>query len=99
MWRPLRGPVKESPLALLDVKTTQKDDYMSARCIFETRFAFDYILKYNSGMSCPSVHDICGGSSGGSCKNLTQTVHDLSGLQVSDFCIKLGFYYASCAWN
>ena len=50
VWRPLWGPVKESPLALLDVETTSKKDYMSLRAIFETRFAFDYVLTYSPGM-------------------------------------------------
>ncbi|KAK9805395.1 hypothetical protein WJX73_010916 [Symbiochloris irregularis] len=45
-WRPLKGPVLESPLTLMDTTTADKADFLYLKSIFETRTASDYILNF-----------------------------------------------------
>lgn len=49
VWKPLRGPVEESPLAMIDASTVAKEDLMDLRLEFESRTGYNYALKYNPG--------------------------------------------------
>ncbi len=47
VWRPLRGPVHDSPLAMLDAATVAKDDLIPYSLIFPGRKGYNYAAKYN----------------------------------------------------
>ena len=49
VWRPLRGPVKESPLAMIDASTVAKEDLMDLRIEFEGRTGWNYAIRSNPG--------------------------------------------------
>ena len=44
VWRPLVGPVQDSPLAMIDVNSLAKDDYMSYTLYFPGRTGYNYTL-------------------------------------------------------
>ena len=47
VWRPLRGPVHDSPLAMLDAATVAKDDLVPYSLIFPGRKGYNYAAKYS----------------------------------------------------
>jgi hypothetical protein len=47
VWRPLRGPVHDSPLGILDAATVAKDDLIPYSLIFPGRKGYNYAAKYN----------------------------------------------------
>ena len=73
VWRPLRGPVHDSPLGLLDAATVAKEDLLSYSLIFPERKGYNYAAQYNrnhrqvhqSGCrlsiasSCVNAHRLC----------------------------------------
>ena len=52
VWKPLKGPVQESPLGMIDAETVDKADYMDLRLQFEARTGYNYALRHNPGVSC-----------------------------------------------
>ena len=44
VWRPLVGPVDDSPLCMLDVASINKDDYMSFTLYFPGRTGHNFTL-------------------------------------------------------
>ena len=58
VWRPLKGPVDDSPLALVDAQTVRPDDLMQNQLQFPDRLGHTYSVKHNPGMSaCWSLMD------------------------------------------
>ncbi|GHC36223.1 CmcJ/NvfI family oxidoreductase [Aidingimonas halophila] len=47
LWRPIFGPVKRSPLAVLDASTLDPDDLMATDLIYPNRIGEIYHLAYN----------------------------------------------------
>ena len=47
MWRPLRGPVNNSPLAMIDAATVAKEDLQSYRLEFPGRTGYNYAVAEN----------------------------------------------------
>lgn len=47
VWRPLKGPVKSSPLGVIDVSTVKKEDLVSYPLYFEHRTGYNYGVKHN----------------------------------------------------
>ncbi|KAK9801865.1 hypothetical protein WJX73_003589 [Symbiochloris irregularis] len=47
VWRPIKGPIQESPLGMIDASTVDKQDYIDLRLQFESRTGFNYALKHN----------------------------------------------------
>ncbi|MCA8863957.1 MULTISPECIES: CmcJ/NvfI family oxidoreductase [unclassified Halomonas] len=47
LWRPISGPVKRSPLALLDASTLDPDDLLATDLIYPDRTGEIYHLAYN----------------------------------------------------
>lgn len=46
-WRPLKGPVKQSPLGMIDVSSVSKEDYLYYKVHFPSRSGSNYGLKYS----------------------------------------------------
>ena len=52
VWRPLKGPVKEAPLGLIDAQTVdKKTDLMDLRLQFEARAGYNYAVRHNPGVT------------------------------------------------
>lgn len=47
VWRPLKGPVNDSPLGMIDASTTDKDDLMQYALHFPGRTGYNYAVKHN----------------------------------------------------
>ena len=47
LWRPINGPVKRSPLALLDASTLDPDDLLATDLVYPDRIGEIYHLAYN----------------------------------------------------
>ena len=47
VWRPLKGPVQESPLAMIDASTVDKEDLMQYALHFPDRTGYNYAVKHN----------------------------------------------------
>jgi hypothetical protein len=47
VWKPLAGPVRSSPLGVIDVSTVDKDDLVSYPLHFKERTGYNYGVKYN----------------------------------------------------
>jgi len=48
VWRPLHGPVHDSPLGMLDASTVAKEDLLPYSLIFPGRKGYNYAMQYNS---------------------------------------------------
>ena len=48
VWRPLKGPVKSSPLGVIDVSTVKKEDLISYPLYFKDRIGYNYGVKYSA---------------------------------------------------
>lgn len=57
VWRPLRGPVEDSPLALVDARSVKPDDLMENRIDFPERTGYTYSVKHNPGI-CSSQRSV-----------------------------------------
>jgi hypothetical protein len=47
LWRPIRGPVRDAPLAMCDGSSVAKDDLVAADLIYPNRRGETYSVKYN----------------------------------------------------
>ena len=47
VWRPLRGPVDDSPLGMVDAASVAKDDLLPYTLHFPGRTGYNYAAKYN----------------------------------------------------
>ena len=47
VWRPLRGPVDDSPLGIIDAASVAKEDLMSYALYFPGRVGYNYVAKYS----------------------------------------------------
>jgi hypothetical protein len=47
LWRPIRGPVRDAPLALCDVTSVAADDLVASDLIYPNRNGETYSVKYN----------------------------------------------------
>jgi len=47
VWRPIRGPVEESPLAVCDAQTMTLDDFVATDLIYQDRTGEVYSVAYN----------------------------------------------------
>lgn len=47
VWRPLRGPVEQSPLGMIDGATVVPEDYHSYRLEFPGRTGYNYAVSHN----------------------------------------------------
>lgn len=56
MWRPLKGPVDESPLALVDAQTLQPGDLLSNRLELQHRTGYTYSVKHDPGTLSGLLH-------------------------------------------
>lgn len=59
MWRPLRGPVNNSPLAMIDAATVAKEDLQSYRLEFPGRTGYNYAVAENADHRWVLVHQAC----------------------------------------
>lgn len=49
LWRPIRGPLRDSPLAVCDVTTVVADDLVASDLIYPNRKGETYSVKFNPG--------------------------------------------------
>ncbi|KAK9807623.1 hypothetical protein WJX72_004557 [[Myrmecia] bisecta] len=47
VWRPLRGPVEDSPLGMIDVSSVAKEDMLPYKLIFPDRVGYNYAVAAN----------------------------------------------------
>ncbi len=47
LWRPIRGPVLDSPLAVCDARTVKPDDLVASDLVYPNRVGETYAVKYN----------------------------------------------------
>ncbi|KAK9813676.1 hypothetical protein WJX73_002659 [Symbiochloris irregularis] len=47
VWRPLKGTVDDSPLAMVDARSVHPDDFLSNRLEFPERTGYTYAMKHN----------------------------------------------------
>ena len=47
IWRPLKGPVDESPLGMIDASTVDNEDLMQYAIHFPGRTGYNYAVKHN----------------------------------------------------
>ena len=47
VWRPLRGPVDDSPLGMVDAASVAKEDLLPYTLHFPGRTGYNYAAKYN----------------------------------------------------
>ena len=47
LWRPIRGPVRDAPLAMLDGTTVKEGDLVASDLIYPNRSGETYSVKYN----------------------------------------------------
>ena len=48
LWRPIRGPLRDTPLAMLDGQTVKEGDLVASDLIYPNRRGETYSVKYNS---------------------------------------------------
>ena len=49
VWRPIRGPLQDSPLAVSDAQSVRFDDLVATDLLYTDRRGEIYMVKYNSG--------------------------------------------------
>src|ERR1700682_4137988 len=47
LWRPIRGPLLDSPLAVCDARTVKPEDLVAADLVYPNRVGETYSVKYN----------------------------------------------------
>jgi hypothetical protein len=47
LWRPIRGPLRDAPLAVADARTVAADDLVGSDLIYRDRVGETYAVKYN----------------------------------------------------
>jgi hypothetical protein len=48
LWRPIRGPLLDSPLAVCDARTVKPNELVAADLVYPNRIGETYSVKYNS---------------------------------------------------
>ena len=48
LWRPIRGPLLDSPLAVCDARTVKSNELVAADLVYPDRIGETYSVKYNS---------------------------------------------------
>jgi hypothetical protein len=48
LWRPIRGPLRDSPLAVCDARTVSPDDLIASDLIYPQRTGETYQVRYNT---------------------------------------------------
>jgi hypothetical protein len=49
LWRPIRGPLRDAPLAMCDGRTVAPDDLVASDLVYPDRRGETYSVKYNPG--------------------------------------------------
>jgi len=49
MWRPIRGPLRDAPLAVCDARTVDPQDLVPADLVYRERVGETYSVKFNPG--------------------------------------------------
>jgi hypothetical protein len=47
LWRPIRGPLQDAPLAVCDARTVKFDELVGSDLIYPNRVGETYSVKYN----------------------------------------------------
>jgi len=47
MWRPIKGPLRDAPLALCDARTVAADDLVASDLVYKNRVGETYSVTYN----------------------------------------------------
>jgi hypothetical protein len=47
LWRPIRGPLRDAPLAMADARTVAADDLVGSDLIYRDRVGETYSVRYN----------------------------------------------------
>ena len=47
LWRPIKGPLQDAPLALCDARTVAEDDLVASDLVYKNRVGETYSVKYN----------------------------------------------------
>jgi hypothetical protein len=47
LWRPIRGPLRDAPLAICDASSTEFDDFIAADLIYRDRTGETYAVRHN----------------------------------------------------
>jgi len=48
LWRPIRGPIQDSPLAICDAQSVAREDLVAADLVYPNRTGENYLVTYNS---------------------------------------------------
>jgi hypothetical protein len=48
MWRPIRGPLRDAPLAVCDSRTVAPDDLVPSDLVYRDRTGETYSVRYNA---------------------------------------------------
>jgi hypothetical protein len=48
VWRPIRGPIQDAPLAVADAQSVDRDDLIATDLVYPDRIGEIYYVKYNS---------------------------------------------------
>ena len=49
LWRPIRGPLRDAPLAVCDAGSVRQDDFIASDLIYRDRRGETYAVKYSAG--------------------------------------------------
>jgi hypothetical protein len=49
VWRPIRGPLYDAPLAVCDANSTRPEDFVASDLMYRNRIGETYAVKYNPG--------------------------------------------------
>ncbi len=49
LWRPIRGPLRDAPLALCDVESVAPGDLVAADLVYRDRTGENYLMTYRPG--------------------------------------------------
>jgi hypothetical protein len=49
VWRPIRGPLYDAPLAVCDANSTRPEDFVASDLMFRNRIGETYAVRYNPG--------------------------------------------------
>ena len=47
LWRPIKGPLQDAPLALCDARTVEQDDLVASDLVYKARVGETYSVTYN----------------------------------------------------
>ena len=49
VWRPIRGPLRDAPLALCDAQSVAPGDLVAADLVYRDRIGENYLMRYRPG--------------------------------------------------